>query len=350
MRKIIFIPFIFLLCHNGKSQVTKSLYDSTFTILSAMIEGKQPAEFKKAVFLVENSFLDGSMNYREFCSVIERYRQLSELLFYSRDLQYQESDKYSISVNAAVFTVMKDTIPIVLSEGKTGRTIPFGYDFEDISGDKSWTNMFVSKLLMTHKGNCHSLPYLYKILCEEFGAKAYLAYAPNHIYIKQHSKAFGWYNTELTSGMFPIDAWLMASGYIHLNAVQSGVYMDTLSQKQSIGACLVDLAMGYEKRFGVGDGSFILKACEKVLEHHPTNINALLLQAETRMSLWKVETTQTKEQKQDEFIEIQELYTHIHELGYRKMPMEMYLKWLISLKEEKDKYQNTRININFKQP
>ena len=145
-------------------------------------------------------------NAQEFCNIIDRYKQLCELLFYSRELLYQEADKYNISVNAAVFTVMKDTIPIVLGEGKTGRTIPFGYDFEDISGDKNWTSMFVTKLLMAHKGNCHSLPYLYKILCEEFGTKAYLAYAPNHIYIKQHSKAFGWYNTELTSGMFPIDA------------------------------------------------------------------------------------------------------------------------------------------------
>jgi len=350
MQKFIFISFFIFFCNSAKPKDTKTYYDSTYSVLSEMIEGKQPINFKKAVFLVENSYLEGKLDYSEFCKVIEHYRQLSELLFYSRELLYQELDKFSISVYASVFTVMKDTVPIVFGENKTAYTIPFGYDFEDISGEKDWTSMFVTKLLMTHKGNCHSLPYLYKILCEEFGEKAYLAYAPNHIYIKQHSKAFGWYNTELTSGMFPIDAWLMASGYIHLNAVQNGVYMDTLSQKQSIGACLVDLAMGYEKKFGIGDGKFILKTCEKVLEHHPNNINALLLQAETRMSLWKVESTQTKEQKQVEFLKIQGLYTHIHELGYRKMPMEMYLEWLVSLKEEKDKYQNTRLNINFKKP
>lgn len=348
MKKPLLFALLYLTCFSVKSQNTHSLYDSTFTVLSSMIEGKQPTDFKKAVFLVENCFLDGRMDYREFCGVIDRYKQLAELLMYSRELLYSESDKYSISVNAAVFTVMKDTIPIELGEGKKGRTVPFGYDFEDISGDKNWTNMFVTKLLMAHKGNCHSLPYLYKILCEEFGTKAYLAYAPNHIYIKQHSKAFGWYNTELTSGMFPIDAWLMASGYIHLNAVQNGVYMDTLSQQQSIGACLVDLAMGYERKFGTGDGSFILNACDTVLKYHPSNINALLLQAETSMNLWKGDSTQTKAQKQEEFLEIQGLYTRIHELGYRKMPESMYLEWLVSLKEEKEKFQNTKLNINFK--
>ena len=36
----------------------------------------------------------------------------------------------------------------------------------------------------------------------------------------------------------------------------------------------------------------------------------------------------------------------IYQLGYREMPEEMYLKWLISLKEEREKYQNKNI-INF---
>gem|GEM_PF-4659315 len=43
---------------------------------------------------------------------------------------------------------------------------------------------------------------------------AYLAMAPNHTYIKLRSDKNGWYNTELTSASFPIDSWLMVSGYI----------------------------------------------------------------------------------------------------------------------------------------
>ena len=79
--------------------------------------------------------------------------------------------------------------------------------------------------MATRKGNCHSLPFLYKILAEELGAKANLALAPNHIYIKHWNEKDGWYNTELTSGIFPIDSWLMASGYIHLDAVANKLYM-----------------------------------------------------------------------------------------------------------------------------
>ena len=187
-----------------KSQSAKALYDSTFTVLEEMIEGKTPVDFKKAVYLVENSFLDGSLSYKDFCEAIDYYKHLCVGLINTRDLKYDESDKQQVSVYAAVFTVMKDTVPIEVEKGNVIYNLPLTYDFEDITGENDWTKMFVSKLLMAYKGNCHSLPYLYKILVEELGGKAYLAYAPNHIYIKQHSEAFGWYNTELTSGMSPL--------------------------------------------------------------------------------------------------------------------------------------------------
>jgi hypothetical protein len=58
------------------------------------------------------------------------------------------------------------------------------------------------------------MPYLYKILAEELGVDANLALAPNHVYIKHRIKAVGWYNTELTSGIFPEDGWLMASSEV----------------------------------------------------------------------------------------------------------------------------------------
>lgn len=348
MQKLIIIISFFLATIAIKAQNGKELYDSTFTILQEMLEEKQPPDFKKAVFLVENSYFENKYSFQAFCESIDFYASLCERIIETRDLEYTETDKSQVAVYASVFAVMKDTIPIQKPDGNIVNSLPFGYDFDDIFGNEDWMNMFVTKLIATKKGNCHSLPYLYKILVEELGEKAYLAYAPNHTYIKQHCKAFGWYNTELTSGIFPIDSWLMASGFIHLSAIQNGVFMDTLSTRQSIGACLLDLAQGYEARFGIDDGKFILSSCETVLKQHPNNINALLLQAETKMELWKNENNQTKEQKQIEFLEIQKLYAKIHNLGYRTMPKEMYLDWLVSLKEEKLKYQNRNINLNIK--
>ena len=40
-----------------------------------------------------------------------------------------------------------------------------------------------------------------------------------------------------------------------------------------------------------------------------------------------------------------ELYAKIHELGYRKMPKEMYLNWLYSLHEHSNEYRMKKITI-----
>lgn len=38
-------------------------------------------------------------------------------------------------------------------------------------------------------------------------------------------------------------------------------------------------------------------------------------------------------------------YSIIYKSGYRKMPDKMYEEWLVSLKTEKEKYQNKNINF-----
>ena len=53
----------------------------------------------------------------------------------------------------------------------------------------------------------------------------------------------------------------------------------------------------------------------------------------------------TRKQKHDaEFKELEKEYAHIHEIGYRNMPENMYLDWLISLKTERNKYENKKLN------
>ena len=95
------------------------------------------------------------------------------------------------------------------------------------------------------------------MIMDELKQDAYLSLAPNHIYIKVQNKRAGWYNIELTCGDFPTDAWLMSSGYIHIDALRNGIYMDTLSSKQAVALCLVDLAHGYRAKFGLQNGSFM---------------------------------------------------------------------------------------------
>jgi hypothetical protein len=328
---------------------TKATYEATFHHLNEMLTGTQPVNFKTAVLSVEKAFqpeIDTSY-------VSEIIKGLSGRCFdfiklYS--LQYDYKDKPDVEKWAAIFKIMTDTI--VIQNGNSIQAfIPFQYDFDDFFGENDWTKMFVSKLLETGSGNCHSLPYLYKMLAAEMGTTAQLALAPSHIYIKHRSVKTGMFNTELTSASFPIDAWIMTSGYIHLTAIQNGVFMKALNDKESIALCLIDLAEGYKRKTNNLDPDFIIKCSDKALEYFPNYVNALILKAETIKSQHDKlvvdnpnPTNEIKLKTQSLFNQMQELYVKVHKLGYRQMPKDMYMKWLVELKTEKEKYQNKNVS------
>jgi hypothetical protein len=335
----------------------KLLFEEAYNELEGMLKGTEKLSFKRAVFITENAYLDGRLNYEAFNFRIAEYADLCTKISQQHQLLYKESDLKKVEKYASVFRFMTDTVYYVVDDSAYFKTTPFQYDFDDFWGDKNWTKMFVTKLLDTNLGNCHSLPFLYKILCEELGANAYLAMAPNHTYIKLYSKKTGWFNTELTSAYFPIDAWIMASGYIHLSAIQSGIYMDTLSQKQSISVTVIDLAKGYERKFP-NDIDFIEKCADLALEYYPIYTNALLLKAEIVKkrfeAIMKKESLSYPSQAlnipeaRTLFNEMEKRYYHIHTIGYRMMPKEMYISWLGELKIQRDRYANKELMMNLK--
>lgn len=350
MRKIFTsIIICFVLFQNAKAQ--DFLYQESYDFLVKMLENQKVYSFKKAVFSVENAYNNGLLDTTFLNYKIQSLKTLSNKLLESRTLQYQGKDKEKVSKYASLFSILNDSIPIKDPKGSDFVYVPFRYDFDDPFGHENWKNMFVSKLLETGKGNCHSLPYLYKILAEELEVNAHLALAPNHVYIKHRSEKDGWYNTELTSGIFPIDAWLMASGYIHLDAIRNGVYMKALSNQESIALCLVDLAQGYQRQ-EFYDLDFVIKCADKALEYFPNYVNAMILKTEAKgkkiediLEGYNTNFSDVKKYPKTNaiFKEIESELTKIHKLGYRQMPEEMYLNWLVSLKEEREKYTNKKI-------
>lgn len=352
MKKLLLLFIVLFTANYNAGAQNEHLYEETYTILNEMLVDSTKYNFKKAVFSVEKTYNYGDFDTIYLNALIDSLATLSKGIIKTRQLsEYNHKDKDLVLKYSSLYTVMRDTIQVKI-KNEDYEYYPFSYDFEDIWGEKEWSNMFVSKLLYTKKGNCHSLPYLYKILAEEIGVDAHLALAPNHIYIKHQNLKDGWYNTELTSGFFPIDAWIMASGYVHLDGIRNGLYMKALDDKESIALVLVDLAQGYEKQNPINDGSFILKCTETALKYYPNLVNALLLKLETTKK--KLEFIAEKRDKQineifddpkakEIWIDLNQQVRHIHDLGYRQMPKEMYLDWLISLKEEKEKYTNTKV-------
>lgn len=326
-------------------KTTLDYYNDAFIEIEQMLNGYKPLNFKRAVFITENAYFKEGLNYEVFNKNIQLSKQMClRIIEANKSSGYKYSDSVKILKNYAIYSFIKDTLTLLSGE----KLLPIAYDFDDFFGQTDWSKMLVVKVLETGTGNCHSLPYLYKILANELNTEAYLSLAPNHIYLKHRSKGLGWYNTELTSGEFPTDAWIKASGYISIESIKSGIYMDTISQSQNVALCAYDLAKGYfEQTNNVTDG-FVLKCCDIALKYYSNNINAIILKAETLRKIYDIEIRYgNREIASNIFQEMQALYLLGLKLGYREMPKEMYLAWLKSVKEQKEKYSNSEIYNNF---
>ena len=350
LKKIALIVFIFC-AFQLSAQNVKEYYD-VYELIAKMLVSETELKFKDAVFAVEKAYND-MLNIEELNKEIDFIVALTNLISMSDVITYDKKDKDKIAKHASLFKIMNDTIFMELDSKNMIKHFSYIYNFDDPFGQKDWSSMFVSKLLETGKGNCHSLPYLYKILADELEIPCYLSFAPNHIYIKSFSEQTGWYNTELTSGTFPVDAWIMASGYITLDAIRNGLYMDTLNTKQAVANCLVDLAHGYQQKFGRENPDFVIMCCSTALEYHPANINAMLTKAEAqkhyidlqmkKQNLKKAEDLFSDTTIAEMYSDMEQMYVKIHQLGYRRMPEWMYFEWIAMLKNEPSKYINMNI-------
>jgi len=340
MKLLFSISFLFF-AGSLKAQIDSIAlnYNHAFEQIRTLLEREDSLSFKKAVFITENAYFNNGLNEAVFNQAIQEKLGIARLWISNNHLtDYAFKDSTEFAKNGAVFKLMTDTI-FLFKEAPI--SFPYQYDFDDFFGEQDWTKMFVSKLLATGKGNCHSMPMLYKILTDEIGANAYFSFAPNHLYIKQKSLKHGWYNTELTSAAFPIDAWIMASGYISRETIISGIYMDKLTEKQSISLCLIDLAHGYQRKAKKNDSDFTLKCCDLALKYYPNYINALLLRSESLKAHFDKE--ENPKIKQELFAQMEHTYSAIVKLGYREIPKSVYLEWLSELADNKDKYQNKKL-------
>lgn len=321
------IIFLFILAHAAIGQTSNpESYKNAFAEQVQMLKGEKPINFKRAVFLTENVFYNGGLSYQEFCDSIASTGRKLKALIKQRGLE-----KYKTAPNWAVYTYMMDST--ALNNYK-----PFTYDFTDFMGDEDWSKMFVTKLMKTRSGNCNSLPTYYKILCEEIGASASLALAPNHLYIKHIDEKGQWTNVELTNAGFPRDQWIIKELGISVEAIRQGTYMSPLSPKESIALTMLNLASAYQ--FQHGYDAFVLKVVNTALSYYPRCIPLLMTRANYYKSICLAEA---KKPKPDQAV-IDKNYGHyqenmkkIDQLGYKELPAELYEEWVQSVEKEKKK-------------
>ena len=226
---------------------TTVAYRKAANILFSMLNGTKPANLKDAVFAVENAYFKGKLEYSKYNKAIQRLVAIAKLKAIQNG--YNWSDP--LTRNMMLFRVMTDTLKIKFPGQETPITsYPMRYDFNDPKGNEDETKQFISKLLSTHSGQCHSLPLLYLILAEETNTPAQLSIAPSHMYVKIKDKSGTYYNLELTNGHITSDAFILGSGYITAEALKNHLYMEPLTKKQTIAITLNDLTNNYLENIG----------------------------------------------------------------------------------------------------
>jgi len=329
----------------GQNIESKINYQLAFDELHQMLKGDKPISFKRAVFITENAYVGNILSYDDFVFQIDALAKLTKAVAATDGLDYNKRDRDKVLLAGSIYRVMKDSLTFESPDKQIRfRNVPFAYDMEDFWGENDWTKMFVTKLLYEQTGNCHSLPALYKIVADELGVDAWLALAPGHTYIKQWSDKTGWYNTELTTGRFPFDAEIKYNSYIRTEAIAAGVYMDTLSDKETIAYVMTDLAQGYARLSNYSDITTPVRWLDTALLYYPDYPNAMLVRAELLKKeyeqamkdrgladfrgLWKDASMKTK------FDDLTKSYYAIHQAGYRRMPKQMYLNWLFRVRND----------------
>jgi hypothetical protein len=330
---------------------TQSYYDAYTRLTSLDTDHYSVSE---ANFIVENAYYGNKQNYNQFKSGIRKTaKQLLQKMKERKQDTESNTDK-----TLMIFELLSKGMKLGGVQHKAVK-----YDFEDYMGTKDWSKMFVSKLLKTGSGQCHSMPLLYLMLAEEMNTEAYLAYAPNHTYVKFMDGEGEWQNAELTNGIFTANSLILESGYIKSEALQNDIYMKNLSKKELLAQFYADLANGYIHKYGMDE--FVGNTLDKALEYSPNNIYANQLKSmyqQARLAyvagqLGVTDLENPEDLRKIRFYpqavallqETKAQFNHIDNLGFVMMPEGAYEEWLGNMKGESNRQKSEELAERMRQ-
>lgn len=150
----------------------------------------------------------------------------------------------------------------------------YQYDFDDPKGT-NLQNALISNLLKTQKGNCVSLPVMFVMLGQKVGLDVTLANAPLHLFVKfKETETGNVFNIEATNGANPFrDAWIIEQQKISPLAVETGIYLKSLTRKESAAELTMSVATKYMRE---SNYAAAMEVADFILEYHPNSVNAML--------------------------------------------------------------------------
>ena len=99
--------------------------------ITDMLEDRKPVDFKRAVFLTENAYYEGQLDYSNFCNQLDKISVKLNQMIVNKGLQ-----GYKTAGNWAIFSYMTEKIP-------ENNFQPMQYDFENFMGDSDYESFMV---------------------------------------------------------------------------------------------------------------------------------------------------------------------------------------------------------------
>jgi hypothetical protein len=325
----------------------KRQYEAGYQALAEMLDGRRPKSLPLAVFIVENSYSAGELSFARFQADLDNLVKMGQGL--------AGANGNRVARFMALQQLMTDTVRVSYAGKVVSQHLPYRYDFTDFWGREDYSKMFVTKLLRTNSGQCHSLPLLYKLLADRLGIAARLSMAPNHSYIQVVGPDGELYSYETTNGHFTTDAFYMTSGYIKTPALKARAYLDTLTLHQTIAYQVTDLALGYAHYYG--DDEFTEKCADLALQYYPQSIQARLIRHNAALArfarAYKAAGSPAKEQAlqlptlKPLWAEVGRWTRELAAVGFEEIPPEQYTRWLKSAQAEGQRQAGQQAATNF---
>lgn len=311
--------------------------------INSMLNGQRKLNLGRAVFLIENAWHNDKYDYDEYVKGIK-----AGVDFCNRKIEEEKLNKNDNLVkNMMLFRLISDTLEIRnRTTGKLQTHYPIKYNYDDYESKKNYDSHFVTTLMQTGVGQCHSMPLYYLVLAEEMEAEAYWSFSPRHSFIKIQDERANWHNLELTCKAILSDTHYMNSGYIKAEALQNKTYLEPMDKTNVVAEMLLELARGYYQKYEYDD--FYLKCIDTARQYLKNDLNAKILKSayQTRLTLTLAHLLQAPkpeimQELSPEAYRHYELmlaqYKEIDDLGYEELPMGIYAMWLNHIAKEKKK-------------
>ena len=268
-----------LLPTHAQGDTGKGYYQKAYLGIDSMLNNKAPLSIKRAVFLAEWAYLDGKINYEEdFCQPISKGADYLRRMITANHWESYKTAKQIALCNFFFYPCS--------GNGQN----PFQYDFSHEYPEDDWRYQLVSRTIKTHKGQCRSLPWTFKLYAEELGADVSIAHAPRHNFImyKDEDNLFpeDWINVEVTAQQYQ-PTWVIKEHFeITDSAIAVGTYMTPMTDLQTVACQLADLALGYYRKYNRYD-EFTLRCTDESLKFYPVYPNAIIIKMRSLETLIK---------------------------------------------------------------